>query len=355
MTSRERVRCAIEFKRGDRLPFDFSGTEETFTKLRQHFGAGTNDEVLDALDCDMRWLLADYVGPKRVEDGVTFDEWGIGRKPVSHGAGAYDEIFCNPLANVRTVAEAEALDCWAQPDSWDYESINREIEKYDAVAERWLGIGYANPFQVCANMMGYGKFYMDLALNQELVLYVMNRTMDVWQEQTLRILDAAKPGRIDMIYLGDDFGSQKAMLISPDMFRTLVKPVWMRYIKAVKAKHDLPLYWHSCGSIHPIIEDFIEMGVNILNPVQPLAEGMDPEKLAPRFAGRICFHGGIDIQRLLPRGPVDAIKREVFRVAGALGKQGGYILTTAHAVQDDTPVEHVLAMYEAGKEFYNRM
>ena len=139
------------------------------------------------------------------------------------------------------------------------------------------------------------------------------------------------------------------MLLSPELWRKHIKPYSEQLIRPFKDM-GLKTFYHSCGSIVPVIEDFIEMGLDILDPIQPKAEGMNPEALKSRFGDRLAFHGGVDEQELLPRGTADEVRNEVHRLIDILGQQGGYIICAAHAIQPDTPMENILAMYEAAKE-----
>ena len=141
------------------------------------------------------------------------------------------------------------------------------------------------------------------------------------------------------------------MLLSPALWRQMIKPLQKRFNDAIRAEFPgVVFHYHSCGSIVPVIDDLIEIGVDILNPIQPLAAGMDADSLARRWGDRLCFCGGLDIQRLLPRGTPDEVFRECVRLIRTLGKNGGYILAPAHAVQVDTPVENILAMVQAVRE-----
>lgn len=157
-------------------------------------------------------------------------------------------------------------------------------------------------------------------------------------------------GQIDIIFSGGDIGTQRGMMLSPDLWRKYIKPWSKQLIKPFK-EMGLKTFYHSCGSIVPVIEDFIEMGLDVLDPVQPKAEGMDPEYLKEHFGDRLSFHGGIDEQEILPLGAPEDVEKEVIRLINILGKNGGYIVAAAHAIQPDTPVENVLAMYRTACEY----
>ncbi|RPH97545.1 MAG: hypothetical protein EHM72_13495, partial [Calditrichaeota bacterium] len=157
---------------------------------------------------------------------------------------------------------------------------------------------------------------------------------------------------VDVIWCGDDFGGQNGMIMSPELWREIFKPRIRTIFEAFRRENpNVKIAWHSCGSILPIIPDFIEIGLDILNPLQPLARDMDPLFLKRKFGRDLIFFGGIDVQELLPYGHPQQIKDQVRHCIKVLGENGGYIVAPAHNIQNDTPVENVLAMFEAVKSF----
>jgi uroporphyrinogen decarboxylase len=152
-------------------------------------------------------------------------------------------------------------------------------------------------------------------------------------------------GKIDLILSGGDIGTQRGMMLSPDLWRKHIKPYSSQLIRTFKDMGLMTMY-HSCGGIVPVIDDFIEMGLDILDPIQPLAKDMDAVSLKERFGNRVAFHGGIDEQELLPYGTVDDVRRETARIMEVLGSDGAYIVCPAHCIQPDTPPENVMALYE---------
>jgi len=156
---------------------------------------------------------------------------------------------------------------------------------------------------------------------------------------------------VDIIWAGDDFGTQRGMLMNPDTWRKFFKPrIKHMFEEFRKVNPAIKIAWHSCGSILPIIPDFIEIGLDILNPVQPLAKGMNAEFLKRTYGKHLVFFGGIDIQELLPHGTPEKIKNEVTRISRIYGENGGYIIAPAHNIQDDTSVENILAFFKAVKD-----
>jgi uroporphyrinogen decarboxylase len=351
VNSRERVRTALSHQSPDRAPLALWLTPEVCLRLQKHLGVDSEIAVLDALDIDVRWLLVDYIGPalQQGSDGSQSDEFGVRRRTVQNEFGGYDEIVVHPLGSTRTVSDVENFR-WPDPDWWDYGSIQREIAQADRAQPRWLGVGYASLFERAWNLMGFEKLMYDLADRPAVIEAVLDRLLNFYLEQTHRILEAAR-GRIDMIYIADDLGGQQSLLISPQSFEQYVQPRWKRFIDTIKGRFgNVAFHFHSCGAVRPLIPKLIETGIDILNPIQPKAPGMDAQSLKDDFSDWLSFCGGFDIQDLLPHGSVSDIRNEAWRLIRILGANGGYIASPAHAVQPDTPIENVLAMIEGFTE-----
>ena len=190
----------------------------------------------------------------------------------------------------------------------------------------------------------------EMAMNPELIEAVLDHLMDFYLEHTCRILEIAA-GRIDMVYIADDLSSQESLLISPPMFEKFLKGRWKKFNDTIKERFGdhIKFHYHCCGAIYELIPGLIEMGVDILNPIQPKAAGMEPQNLKDKFGDKLSFCGGLDIQELLPHGTPDEVSAEAKRLVSILGKDGGYIASAAHAVQPDTSVENILAMFDGFK------
>jgi uroporphyrinogen decarboxylase len=194
------------------------------------------------------------------------------------------------------------------------------------------------------------KLLTDMALGEKYVPVLFDKVMEVNVAIGKKLIEMGA----DILWVGDDFGSQNGMLINPDMWRMYFKPRIKEMFQEFRSVNpDVKIAWHSCGSIIPIIPDFIEIGLDILNPLQPLAKGMTPEYLKENFGNELVFFGGIDIQNLLPIGTPQEIKREVKRRIEILGKNGGYIIAPAHNIQDDTTIENIEAFFETAKYPYS--
>ena len=352
MNSRERTKLALSHTQPDRPPLLLWMVPEICEKLKKHFNVDTVDDVYDKLDIDVRWLLPDYIGPelKTFEDGSRENEFGIRMKTAVNEFGSYDEFVYHPLAEAKTVEDVHNHR-WPEADWFDYSSINKQIAVADRVEPRWLGVGAASLFERSWNVLGFEKMLYDMAMNPELVEAVMDHMMDFYLAQTSRILEVAE-GRIDMIYIADDLSSQESLLISPPMFDQFLKGRWKKFNDTIKDRFGdhIKFHYHCCGAIYKLIPGLIEMGVDILNPIQPKAAGMEPQRLKDQFGDKLSFCGGLDIQDLLPNGTPEEVNAEAKRLVSILGKDGGYIASAAHAVQADTPVENILAMIEGFKE-----
>lgn len=341
MNSRERVKVAVQHQKPDRVSMGLSLTPEVFEKLKAYFRVESKLEVMDKLDADMRWLLIDYVGPEL--ESFT-DVWGVVRKPIKNQFGTYEEVVRYPMAEITSTREVEEYP-WPCIEWWDYSSIKREIKKVDSVQPRWIGIGYQSIFERAWGMTGMEKLMLDLTLNPDVLCLIFDRINDFYIEQTLKILEAAE-GRADMVWMADDFGSQNGMLISPDTWRQYFKPRQEKFIRSIRDKFKVKFCYHSCGSIIPIIGELVEIGIDILNPVQTRAKGMDPKYLKTTFGHNLCFFGGVDIQQTLPYGTREDICREVDGLIRSLGEDGGYIAGPSHDIQPDTPIENIITMID---------
>lgn len=196
---------------------------------------------------------------------------------------------------------------------------------------------------------GFDKFYMDLVLNPDFVVALIEKVANVHMQFLKNALK--EYGKyLDVVVQGGDFGTQSSLLLSPQMFRKYIKPVLVKVIELIKKHTSAKIFYHSCGAIAPIINDLIEIGIDILNPFQVSAEGMNPEKLKKSFGNKITFWGGIDTQKILPFGSAKEVSQEVKRVASIMNKNGGYVLSAVHNIQPEVPPENVIIMYKTARE-----
>ncbi len=197
-------------------------------------------------------------------------------------------------------------------------------------------------------LRGFADWLKDLYKNRTF----MERLMDVAAEHWIHVVRNALDHvgeNVDIVFFGDDLASQNAPLFDPALYRELIKPRHRRMIDAVKSKRDVKVLYHSCGAVSPLIDELIDIGVDALNPVQVSARDMDPAGLKARFGDRIAFWGGIDTQSVLPFGDTDAVRAAVRRAVDCLGRGGGFVLNSVHNIQNDVPVENVVAMFDEAR------
>ena len=199
-------------------------------------------------------------------------------------------------------------------------------------------------FDIARFIRGTEEFFIDLAIEPKKAEVLLDKVNDLYISFFERCMTRVGP-LVDGVYIGDDFGTQQGMAMSPEMWRKYIKPRYKKLISVIKG-YGLKCCHHTCGGVFPIIPDMIEVGVDVLNPIQPLAKGMDPRILGEEFGRDIAFYGGIDEQRTLPYGTIEDVKNEVLQRIQALGKYNGYIVAPSHAFQPDTPIENIIAVYE---------
>ena len=356
MDSHSRVLAATERRRPDRPATSLRFMPEPLEAVRVHLGLpGSNDalnDVLDELDIDLRWVGAPFIGPKERSTPTLFGEgidfWGVGFKKAQTQTTAYYEFCHHPLAEAKTVDDIEAYD-WPSLDWWDYDAVPEIIERVCRTDRRAIMFFAGGTFETPWYIRGMEQFLIDLHTQPEIPEAICRHVEAYYRQRALRVIDAAG-GKIDIIGSGGDIGEQQRMLLSPEVWRRHIKPYSGRLIQTFK-QMGLKTFYHSCGSIVPVIDDLIEVGLDILDPIQVSAAGMQPEQLYPRFGDRLTFHGAIDEQQLLPHATAAEVYDRTKQTIDVLGARGGYIVSAAHMVQGDTPPENVVAMIQAARDY----
>lgn len=347
MTPKERWLAVLTRTKPDRLPMDYWGTAEATRKLRQYLGCVTQWQMFERLHID-RVVTArpEYVGPT-LKRG--YDMYGMRYRWVEHEGGRYRECISHPLAQYNTVEEIERNYTWPTVDWFDYTVVHKQIkgkEKYPIQA------GGSEPFLIYKNLRGMEQAYMDLAINPELVHYCLDKLFDFCYQNTTRLYEQL-PGKVTLSYVAEDFGGQERLLFSRKMIQEFFLP---RMKRMIDLAHSAGVYafHHSDGAIREIIPDLIEIGIDLLNPIQWRCKGMERCELKRDFGNKLVFHGAMDNQQTLPFGTVEEVRQEVAENIEILGKGGGYILAPCHNVQVVSPPENIVAMYEAGLEYGQR-
>ncbi len=346
MTSKERVQAAFAFTQPDFTPLDYYATPEIETKLRNHFGVQTSNGVRDALGTDIRFVSPVYVGPELPfdKDGSQMNIWGIIRKPMPNEYGDYMEPVNFPYAGWTTVEEARRFP-WPEPDLFNYDSIAEECEHYPDKAILTGDFHVQDFINGVAFGRGVEQVLVDIALEDPVYLYIVDKRHRFYMEYVERILRAAN-GMIDAVLCGDDFGSQRGLLISPESFDSIFAPLKKEFFDMVHT-YGAKVTHHCCGSSRALIPRFVELGMDAVQTIQPQAAGMNPYELKKEFHGQLVLHGGVDVQGWLQATEPKEIQAEIRSLMDVVGKDGGYIMSPSHHIQPDTPLENVLAFYEA--------
>ena len=360
MNSRERVQRALR-RDGtpDRVPLEFDlsrplleafsekldipiGWQPNYYEDLKYRTSGNEIRVAMGSDCVLvgGGVPAGYE-PEQTDDGCIVNEFGMKMKM---GIAWYDVVE-GPLEDVSTVQEVQDLPFPDPDDDARYVDAKRYIEGYQ---DEYFVIGDVEltMFEMAWHMTGLQKFMTDLALGEDYVEPLIDRTME-WSVAVGKRLVAAG---VDGIWTGDDFGAQNGMMVSPDMWRRIFKPRMAEVFQEFRSVNpDVMIMYHCDGAIAPILPDLIEIGLDVFNPVQPGVPGHDPAELKAQFGSELSFWGAIDQQQLLPNGTPEEIEADVKSKIEALGAEGGYMVAPAHILQRDTPVENVEAFIAAVK------
>lgn len=278
-----------------------------------------------------------------LQNGNSIDEWNL----VYQKCGFYGEVVKRPLSGCKTVDD---LNKYRIPDPnapqrWEFakDSVIKYKNDYAIVGDLEACL-----FELSWNLVGLEKFLMDMYFNAEYIVPLLDRIEKYSTECGKRMIDIG----VDMIWTGDDFGTQTRMMLSPELWRKTFKPRYARMFAEFKRLNpNIKIAYHSCGSIAPIISDYIEIGVDFINPIQPAAVDMELNVLYEKYKDQVGFFGGVDVQEVLPRGNTDDVKLEVRRCMDSVQKSTRYIIAPAHNIQPDTPVENVLAFFDEAKKY----
>ena len=374
MTSRERVLRTLDHQEPDQVPFNLSLTVDIYHRLREHLGLpidpdkpfGVWTEVSPSLDLlDAMGVDIYYTGlgkPSNLKtpqtlDGLLYDEWGIGRAKVERSDGSfYYEMVKHPLAeaSLKDIQEFP----WPDPaDPGRVEGLREKVLDARKNTDKAIMVKFSNSiWEQSWWLYGMQPWMIDLMDRPAICTAIMDKVTDV----AVGLMQAGMQAIGDLVDIvrlsGEDLGTQTAPMISPRLFETLVRPrferLWSCARKGILENNpSAKLMVHSCGNVRPFIPSWIEMGLDILDPIQPRARGMEPENLKRDFGERLVFHGGIDLQFTLPFGTPTEVCAEVRRYMRALAPGGGYIVAPAHNVQSDVPPANLVAIRDAIAEY----
>lgn len=378
MTSRERVKTVLNHEIPDRVPVILGVSNATGIKARPYRGLqkilgdpaeirfvydwpelGTalpSEMVMRRLRSDVRGVLDRFPlevyqrNQARAPHTPFFDDWGGGQKEIGP-----DDWFPGvaPMPDATTLEELQRYPWPNMDDPYRVAHVRAQAQKlhleneFAIMATPWLMF----PFERAFEMQGMERFLMNLAMEPDFAQELLKKNNELCMRLMGHFLDECGEF-IDMIKIGDDLGTQEKLMISPRMYRNMLKPLHAEMIALIKQKTKAKVFFHTDGDVFDLIEDFIEIGVDVLNPVQTSAGKMSNlEELKQRYDKRIVFCGAVDTQKILPYGTPEQVKEEVKRVINVLGKGGGYMVAPVHTVMNEVPPENILVMVDAVEEF----
>ena len=375
MTSRERVLTTLSLKEPDRVPIDLGQaagdgiTIKAYKNLIAYLGlpereirvagkssqtALVDEDVLQLLKVDFRRLdlgKPDGWVDEDLGNDTYRDEFQLVRRRPE--GGFYYDLVEYPMADIDTVERIDEYP-WPDPDNpGRFRGLKERAEKLHTETDYAVVLQINSSFFMrCCELRGWENFLMDLAVNEEFAVALMNRFLDY----RLKVAENAlrEVGKnVDIVLIStDDLGMEDRTMISPAMYRKLVKPIQKRMFDFFKENTHAVRFYHTDGAIYPLIEDFIEIGVQALNPIQVSTVGMgDTAKMKRDFGDRLAFWGAIDTHRVLPYGSVSDVRDEVRRRIKDLAPGGGYVLCSVHNIQPDVPPENMMAMFESAYEY----
>jgi uroporphyrinogen decarboxylase len=372
---------ALAHKEADRIPFDLGGTVLTsihvnaYRNLRRYLGlpeleirvmdvfqqiAEVDEDVRERLGADCRNVAGRSSATFKIEidessmPGYRFfyDEWGIGWRMPKDG-GFYYDMFHHPLATSTSIEDIKKFP-WPNPtDPARFEGLaERARHVADDLGEPVILGGLAAGFvELTAWTRGFARFYPDLVTNLDWMTYLMDTIIDLklayWEIALPMVGDYA-----DVVQEADDLAGQFGLLINPETYRKVMKPRHKKIMDFIKARSNAKIFFHSCGAIREIIPDLIEVGVDIINPVQVSAAGMESGALKRDFGRDMTFWGGlVDTQGVFTSGTPAEVREDVRRRIDDLGPNGGFVAATVHNIQANVPPENIMAMWETLQEY----
>jgi uroporphyrinogen decarboxylase len=309
-----------------------------------------DESLLQRFDIDFRWVIPNWVQVTERDDVPGYvDMWGVPYKATS------DWDHCVVDGAPLREATVDTIDDFQWPDPKDPEQFRGLHEKAKSLFENTdyvIGADAikAGVFMNSLQMRGYDQFFMDLIIDKPFAEALMDKILATLKEMWSRYMEEVGP-YVQIVYLTDDLGSQSSLLISPKLFREMLKPRIKELHDHIKSLADVKLMFHTDGAVLPLIDDFLDMNVDILNPIQTSVTGLeDTLALNEKYGDRLCFHGAIDVQQMLPNATTEELEQEIACRIYDLGRNGGYILAPCHNIGHDIPPENVVTLFEKARQ-----
>lgn len=351
MTSKERVLTAFHHEIPDRVPINYLSNPAIDRRLKSYYGVKHDDHesLRQRLGVDLRTIEAPYIGKKLYQDlpGITVDNFGRHRRWVQHDWGGYWDYCSWPLQN----ADEEMVANWKLPSADDYDysvipALSKQYKDYCVVVGH-PGVGdIINSMGMLRTME---QVLVDLMLDDPVGLLLIERNTDLYLQMMERTLAAGR-GAIDLLWMGEDLGTQRGPTISLELYRKHLRPLHQKFVD-LASSFNVPVMIHSCGSSSWAFDDFIEMGIQVVDTLQPEAENMAPAFLKEKYGRQLAFHGMISTAGELAFGTSAAVQETVRRTLEIMMPGGGYALAPTHEIQDNSPTENVVAMYDAVQKY----
>jgi hypothetical protein len=349
MTSRERVLAAFGHGTPDRVPIDYLANPGIDRRLKEHFRLAPDDDegLRQVLGVDFFEVTPRYAGPPlhAPVPGRTIDMWGIRTRWVDHGSGGYWDYCDFPLRD----ADLEAVERWPMPspDDFDYDGALAACERKKKYCLILGNPGAGDMINTAGMIRTMEQTLLDLKTGEPACIRFVERKNDIQREVYRRFLEKAR-GSIDVLWLGEDLGTQRGPMISLDLFRERIRPQHQKFVDLARS-FGVRVMMHSCGSSSWAFDDFIAMGISIVDTLQPEAKDMTPGYLKHRFGTSLSFHGCISTAGSVATGTAEDVVREVQETLDVMMPGGGYAFSPTHMLQDNSPTANVVAMYETAR------
>jgi len=347
---RQRVLTAMQHREPDRVPLFYRDVPEVEARLRADLHLPDREALLRHFDIDFRWVGPAYIGPALDGPaGYSRDIWGVQYRYTVAGHGGYWEPVGSPLSEVTEIAGLNAH-TWPSLEWFDFAVLDEKLRQYEEYATM-TDPGFSSPgvLATVQNLLGMERAMTDMLLRPDFYQALIDRIMVFNLAFLTRFFEAAGR-RLDFFRIGDDFGAQGGLLISPRAWRRFFAPTQVAMSRIAKA-HGAYYYHHCCGAVRDLIPLLIEAGVDVLDPIQVKAAGMQPARLKTDFGRRLCFSGGVDEQELLPNGTPAEVRAGVCALLDVMAPGGGYFVGPTHNFQADIPTANIVAMYEAASSW----
>ncbi len=349
MTSKERVLTAFSHNTPDRVPIDYLANPGIDARLKQHAGldSGDDEALRRLLGVDFYEVPLPYVGPPlhREIPGRKIDLWGIRTRWVQHETGGYWDYCDFPLKD----ADEETVARWPMPspDDFDYDAALASCRRMKDYCLVIGNPGVGDVINTTGMIRTMEQTLVDMLTDEPAGLLFMDRKNAVQLETCARMLEKAK-GSIDLLWLGEDLGTQRGPMVSLELFRRHIRPRHQKFADLARA-FGIPVMFHSCGSSSWAFDDFLAMGITVIDTLQPEARDMAPACLKHRFGGSLSFHGCISTAGPVASGSVEETVRSARETLDIMMPGGGYAFSPTHLLQDNSPTENVLALYETAR------